>query len=157
MKLPASLTISRPQGGPDDGMVKIAIYDSVSNCQVCELTIEPAAFCDMLTGSARQPCEATWRPQGIGKKTELKSVHVPRIERRGTESREETGRRAIAPFEVDGWTARYGDYGNMHRFSHKGSGGTGEGYSVTFTRLVELTPEALEAEANRIRAERAEQ
>lgn len=150
MKLPARFTVTRPQGGPDGDSVKILIQDAVSGCKVCEVRIDPRAMMDAITGSASQKCEVVWRPSGLGKKPEVKGEFVPRVTPLPGEERPEQAARATAPFEVDDWKPIVGGYGNMHRFVRKDGV---EGYNVSFRRLVELTPDALEAEANKIREE----
>lgn len=119
----------------DDGDYwTIEIKDDTSSVRFAKLKIK-AADVPKLFAQRHTPCEIELSNLDmIGTTRETKSEFVPgelteyrRNERRIQELE------AVMPYEIDGWKARQGDFGNGHR-SAKRDGVNG--YNVTFIRFV---------------------
>jgi hypothetical protein len=124
------ITISRWHSNQDGDGMSIEVWDEVSGVSFLEVEMTPHDFALALTGLARQECTFELRGvQNIGKVREQKTVI---IEVTGG-VRENEKAALLAPFEVDGWKGYAGDLGNSH---HR----VGNGYRVSFSRFVDLTP-----------------
>ena len=151
MKLPGSISIMRISGGPLTLPVRIMIKDEVSGVNFCEVNLTLESFANALTSLSQTPCELDLRFDFVGQKAENKeefvpAVAVPESELIGVPWRDREAikaRYALEPFEVDGWIARDGDYGNHHR------GNVEKGYRVVFFRHVPSTEADIEAIRNK--------
>jgi len=133
MKLPLSITISRPQGnGPE--VIAVSIRDDVSFCEILEAEFSLDNFMRALTGQGSIKGDGEWRIVNLGKKRETKTVQVL-VPDGPWETRNERARVAIAEHEVDGWRGNVSDATNHHRQGKKADGGYY--YNVDFVRFVE--------------------
>lgn len=137
MKIPVNIRISKYTSNTRPDGVKLSIEDKISGSIFIECDISMMAFAQMLTGSGGD---------AVG---EFLGVHIGMVHEVKTEVVEVSGkgksygdegpaRKAIAPFEVDGWRGSVSGAMNHHR--HTG----GNKYSVGFSRFVPLTPENAE-------------
>lgn len=112
----------------EDDRVVIRIEDDTSGVIFFEAELTPAAWARCTVGNTAADIEFTLENTDlIGTKSENKTEFVPIIfGKDGKENKEVS----LATFEVDGWKARSGDFGNHHRGSHR------NGYSVVFFRHV---------------------
>mgnify|MGYP000175574113 FL=1 len=133
--LPTKISITRPSGGGAD-YVQLEIEDATSGSILFQTRVPLAEFTEAITGLSSRPCETmALGVKYFGMKLETKVQVVPKIEDDGLwKNRGQTEKKAVAPFEVDGWKARQGDYGNHHR-SIK-TAGTDAAYNVNFYRYV---------------------
>ncbi len=129
-KLEGLLTISRPQGSQQGEVISIEVKDERAGCRVVRVTIGLAEFAECLTGHAFVKCALEVDDTGrVGKIRENKTEIIPPLG--NTYSRDEDLiTEALAPFEVDGWTADRSDMTNGHR-------STPRGQSVGFIRYVD--------------------
>lgn len=139
MKREALLDIGFPSGGPrEDEIARLHLTDAKSGVSFLEIDINITEFARGVFRSLyHRPCLYELRAlQNIGKTLEIKDEVVPEIKGNYTwDRRAEKERAAVAPFEVDGWMARSGDYDNGHRMVRaKGSNETA--YKVQFYRFV---------------------
>lgn len=138
-KTPAYLSVSYPQNGNGKRTASLTIEDAISGTIIVELEIDITQWALALTSLMSRPCHIDFRPQSFGKIRECKTEIVPIPEGNegfGAEDRKARAEIAVKPFEVDGWRAHSGDFGNHHR-----SAGYGKGYRVGFTRFVPATEE----------------
>lgn len=138
---PTKISFSRPSGNGCD-YIQMEFEDAVSGTILAQVRIKYAAFATAITGLSGVDCET--RVLGMkyfGKKRETKTVFVPDIGGNWWENRSENSKKAVAPFEIDGWMARTGDYGNQHRYTKKKIEGPIEaaesGFNVIFFRYVD--------------------
>lgn len=136
-KTPAYLSVSYPQGS-GQRTASLTIEDAISGATIVDLEIDISQWALALTSLQARPCRIDFRPKNFGLLSEHKEEFVPVPEGASYNCREHEDE-ALAPFEVDGWSARRGDYGNHHR------GSLGTGFSVTFSRFVKPTEEKLKA------------
>lgn len=131
------------QEGRTEGWT-IALTDEDTGIQVFEVDLDMLEFSQAIGGLSQRPCTYTTRGlEYIGKKREVKTeeVYVPW---NGTYKRDlqvEQAKVACAPFEIDGWKARYEDALNGNKIVRGSSGKDGAMYSVTFTRYVAKDPD----------------
>lgn len=107
--------------------VTIRVEDEASGTLFFEAEIEAADVARVLIGNQEAEIKFVLeRVDLIGSTRETKTECVPIVlDSKGREDKAAS----IKPFEVDGWSARSGDFGNHHRGgSHKGE------YSVVFFR-----------------------
>jgi hypothetical protein len=117
-KLPARLDIMLVQRSGDDSY-RIRVTDERSQCMVVELSVSLDSFALAIGGRGHVECVAEYGALDcVGWKAENKEEDHVTAEN-------------LHEFEVDGWRARKGDIGNMHR-RHT----NGDGYRVTFFRHV---------------------
>lgn len=133
------LTVKRNYGHEDaPGSVEIRIFDKEAGLEFLSLTISSEDFLNASLGQMASDC--TFITRGlhlVGGKRETKEEFVPFD---GRDSNGPEAAAAVAPFEVDGWKARSGDFGNHHRYVNLDREDDGvKGYMVVFTRT--LPPE----------------
>jgi len=128
-ELHALLSISHWSGNSGRGW-SIDIEDKLSGTCVVDVTISDEEFAAALGSLGARPCVMRLTPKHAGKRGENKRERVP-WDGRAYPRDEAAERVALAPFEVDGWTARDGDLANSH---NRNSDGT---YNVVFYRYVE--------------------
>jgi len=109
--------------------VSIEITDSVSGDVIAQLYLSDAEFGHALSSPSEISCEAkVYTEAHLGMTHETKKLTVPWKPGRGTP---EERRKAVEPFEIDGWLASLGDFENHHNW------GAGVCY-VTFFRYVSV-------------------
>jgi len=124
------IRIGRPHtGGADEPErpIRIEITDSISGVRFCTAHLSPAEFAGILTGT-NEECALELYLSKVGMREESKEVFVPVVLSKDIG----VTQASLAPFEVDGWKARRGDFGNHHRGSYK------EGFRVVFCRHVKV-------------------
>lgn len=156
LNLPARFSISRTSGNRGE-FATFRITDEVSGVLIVELRADILEFGQAILGLSEQPCDVEVYVGGnLGMKAENKTEVVPfdstKVSRKRDDNDEDSRdhplvREALAPFEVDGWSARVSDLFNGHRTIYrKGADDDGErSQSVTFFRHVPATPEDLAA------------
>lgn len=123
----ASISRWTSSGDPHTG-ITITLNDETSGTQCVEIHLTIEAFAIAITGGSHQKCEFEWRPGNVGKFAENKEEIVT-VD--WTEKSEAKIRKALAPFEKDGWSARRSDVTNHHMRTEAGK------QRVTFFRFVE--------------------
>lgn len=103
------------------------LTDTQNHIEVLRLKMSLEDFARIITGQSDRPCTFAMRPDHLGKDVEQKHEIVP-YDGSWMDSNEDK-RKALAPFEVDGWQGSLSDLGNGHRRTKKG-------YRVSFTRYV---------------------
>jgi hypothetical protein len=138
-----TIVITMPNGA-DAGYINVSLIDDTSRTQFCEVKIKHADFAQALVGNRYTHMQFEWRPEQVGKILEVKEEYVtvpdefpPRYNEAWRGAVEEL----LKPYEVDGWKARDGDFGNHYRRS-KGANDTW-GYGVTFARYVNAPAEEI--------------
>lgn len=135
MKLKGTITIARSSGDIEGGRnIHIEIRDELSGVEFVDLRMTAEDFGNACVGSlAFRPCEI--EIQGldkIGKKRENKTEKI-KFNRFGGGKREgKMLKEVLAPYEVDGWTARIEDLTDGHRAAGDGC------QNVSFVRWVEV-------------------
>lgn len=133
--LPASITISRPQG-PDPEEIRIVVQCETSRSRAVEVTISPGDLARALTGLAHVGCSMEFNDSGlIGMRAENKEENILLFP--GDRPTKENEDQYVGPFETDGWRRRKGDWTNHHRH---GSGHV----SVVFFRHVDASGKGIE-------------
>ena len=127
------ITISRTTGRKTENTIRIRIEDDSSSITFLETEMSLEDFALALTGQGYIDCNFELQGiQNVGMiletKTELVSLANPFI------ATGEERLAALIPFEVDGWTARYQDIKNHHRYQK-------DAVSVTFSRFVDRKDE----------------
>ena len=151
MKLPASITITRPQYSDGRKCVNISVRDLVSGCEVLDAEIPYEQFVDgLMHGTGYM--EADWRIDNLGKKLEVKEEVVSYSA--DWKDRVANAIAAVAEHEVDGWKGRAGDATNHHRSSIRDDTVRA---SVVFTRHVPATEEDIAAAWQRVRELRGDE
>lgn len=111
------ITISRPSGHGEPH-IAITLVDNDAHVHFCEVRLGLDEFAKAITGQGFVNCDLHLRGlDKVGTIRENKTEFVPDI---GEEDK------SLAPFMVDGWTPRSGDWGNMH------NGTKGRGFNVVF-------------------------
>lgn len=142
LKLPGNIRLSQLS----DHSFRIEIEDEVSGIRFATLHLDSEAVANLVTGRGAR-CELELQLRNVGCKHEVKEVLVPSLpilsSGQGWEKRREgIAAASVLPFEVDGWKARSGDFGNHH------CGSEDKGYLVVFFRHVPSTAEDI-AEARK--------
>ena len=117
ISLEGAISIGRTSGGPNEDAtpVRIEITDELSRTRVIDIRMSLEAFADALMGHGFRPCSITFNDTGtVGMKGENKTELVPFDMYGGSRSDEERIKKALAPFEVEGWRARSSDMTNGH-------------------------------------------
>ena len=96
------------------------VMDKKSGTEPLEILISYEELARALTGQGRVECEAIWNTERLGLRKESKTE--------GGVTKDN-----IKSFEVDGWKARIGDLGNIHRLNRNSKEVS---YSVVFFRWV---------------------
>ena len=130
INMKGKLTISRYH--QDGAPMTIEVTDDLSGARFIEVSIEPAALMDAMTGRSMIPCEFVLTSKLVGKKREVKDEIVACGHPFGDKELLEAARKEVAKYEVDGWEARQGDIENSHNYVKRG-------IRVVFTRFVEPT------------------
>lgn len=113
--LKGTIHIARIYGGDESAPICIEIVESNSGAEAISVRLDLAEFAEAITGKGRCSCVIDYFNDSgvIGMKAEHKTeiVPVPPFGERsdGWEDK------ALAPFEVDGWSARRADITNSHR------------------------------------------
>lgn len=95
--------------------VTIQLSDENSSNPVVEITLTIQEFGDVISGLGYTDCEfSVYSMKNIGKKLEVKTekIAVKKYEHSDEEIKD-----LCKPFEVDGWSAHYGDFKNHHKIS----------------------------------------
>jgi hypothetical protein len=135
------LTIGRTGSNRGDDHVTIRLEDRPSSFEVVEIRVNLAEFADALMGRGYVSCNYKLNPSpNIGKRGEHKTekVLIPDRAYGEDEDRAATIRRAIEPFEVDGWSGRDEDADNHHRWTDRGEGGIWT--QIVFERWIDDDP-----------------
>lgn len=127
------ITISRTTSSKTGNTIRISIEDDSSSVTFLEVLMSLEDFALALTGQGYIDCNFELQGiQNVGKiretKTELVSLANP------FRATDEERLDALKPFEVDGWTARFQDIENHHRYQK-------DAVSVTFSRFVDRKDE----------------
>jgi hypothetical protein len=137
--------MARGGGTPDE--MRLRVTDPVSGIQFLELIIDPGELMRALTGSTVQAQFELNATHLIGMKHEQKTELIPfdcfdgsatRVDGQRCESHQRTDamRKALAPFEHDGWKGRGDDLLNMHNRVGGRHGEKTPKQKVSFTRFV---------------------
>ena len=134
------LSIARFTDSRGPSGVIIELDDEVSGTRVLSARISLAEFAEALTG--RGNCSITFElwPQFVGWAREVKEEIVHTAEPLYSAGRTRihaAQRKALAPFEVDGWLARDMDIGNQHRRERDLDRDGLKAYRVIFIRFIE--------------------
>lgn len=135
----------RGGGTPDE--MRIDVTDPVSGVQFLEIILDPGELMRALTGSTVQGQFQLNAPHLIGMKHEQKTELIPfdcfdsestRVDGQRCESHQRTDamRKALEPFERDGWRASGADLLNMHNRVGGRHGEKIPKQKVSFTRFV---------------------
>lgn len=137
LKLPGNIRLAQLS----DHSFRIDIEDEVSGVRFATLLLDSEAVANLVTGHGAK-CELELRLRNVGCKHEVKEVFVPSLPVLSVDNGQDWAKRrkavaaaSVLPFEVDGWKARSGDFGNHHR------GSEDKGYLVVFFRHVPSTAE----------------
>lgn len=120
------------------GNIYIYFEDKKSHVRFMTVTFTPDALGKSLF-LTQQPCEIELRSvENIGKILEVKEEIVAYTNVYGNrQDVERSKRKALAPFEKDGWKGNLNDLGNSHKFSNYDEDSAIHTYRVSFTRFVE--------------------
>lgn len=131
MKYTGRISISRITGGDED-KIHIEIRENRSGVQFLDIEMGVAEFGYAVTGLSGQNCKFELRQlEHVGKLRECKQVCVPfEVCYANEPERSRLAKKALAPYEVDGWSGYKDDLFNMHRH-------TKDGFNVTFVRFVD--------------------
>lgn len=141
--LVVAFRVGRPQGTglQKEEEIRMDFYDEVSGVSFMSVEMSHETFSQAL-GSLQVTCKATLRAlDRVGTQYQNKVEFVPIPEKYKEEimlSKAAT-QECLEPFEVDGWKARRGDFGNHHRYAKQrpeGSDDDVRGYHVNFGRHV---------------------
>lgn len=131
-RLKGTIQISQALNSYDDETpIRLRIEDELSSSEVIEVRMSREALADALTGRGYNPCEFVLRPQVCGMKREHKTEIVT-MPKNCKYKDEKAAKKAMKPFEVDGWEGRISDCFN----SHKLVDGSTNRYKVSFVRHV---------------------
>jgi hypothetical protein len=131
-----------------DGRHHLCIKDKLSGSTICDIEMTAEEFAGQITGASTTNVQARWSNlERIGKRREVKT-EIVMVDARAwdTEDQRAAAKKAIAEFEIDGWTGRVDDALNMHRRVGSGpkapedtarDGVIGDAYRVSFIRFVE--------------------
>jgi hypothetical protein len=128
--LPARVTIGGFTSSHGAGGVHIRVIDDSSRTIVLEFSMSHEAFGHALATHSEQPGMMELSPDNAGKIHEHKTETVAWD---GAYNDEASKRKALKPFEVDGWIGYAGDLGNHHRSTRKNR----NEYTVAFDRYVD--------------------
>lgn len=118
-KVKGKLTVSYPSGGDT---VRITIDDESSSVELMMVEIDYEQWARAQASHYGRPCEVRiGRVDLVGKVHQVKEEFVADNE-------------DVSKFEVDGWKARGGDFGNYHRRTEKGKK---IGFNCVFFRYVD--------------------
>ncbi len=134
--LRGSLSIGRTSGR-DDNPIRIELIDEDAACTVVQIRMSLLEFAECITGKGHCDCVFEFNDSGVvGKQAQSKSelVPIPSYPR----DKGDWEKKALAPFEVDGWKARESDISNHHCWSREKSGQ--EYQRVVFFRHVPKEP-----------------
>lgn len=109
------LSISRPINNMRDPGVFIYLTDDMSLTRCVEINIPIADFAELLFGRGELPCEFEFRPDRVGLKHEHKTEQV-RMPKHDFEKRQSVAKKALAPFEIDGWKGSVRDMENHNNY-----------------------------------------
>lgn len=134
------VTISRVSSAMGDDYICLRIQDGKSGITFVNVNMSVENFGYAITGLGSIECNLEFNKLDcVGMKRESKEISVPVIEVSTSDKsikasllEEMVTVASLAPFEVDGWKARKGDFGNHHRFNRH----SGESYRVVFERHV---------------------
>lgn len=113
--------------------VSIRVREDRSSVEFFEAEVEMAEFGALITGLSGQPIRFQVRgADRLGMDLETKTEFVP-CEEYPRHDDNAAKDRALAPFEVEGWSARRSDLGNSHCSSERDGV---PGYHVVFRRHV---------------------
>jgi hypothetical protein len=118
------INIARP-GGYDTGVITIEVQDEATGVQHLEIQLGLEDFASAVTGVGHIPC--TYRlmsPNLFGADIERKTEYIS-YEGGG----EDAAKKALEPYEVDGWMGSVRDATNHHRLGK-------DGYAVGFVRYL---------------------
>lgn len=126
------ITISRYTGGERGTGINIKVVDELSGTEFISVEITAETLGNALTGMGFQPCEFELRAEQVGKKHEHKTEVLPiRLGYYKQKDAEAVAKKALKPYEKDGWTGDWRDLCNHHRWT--GADKT----TVTFHRFVQ--------------------
>jgi hypothetical protein len=110
--------------------------DDANGSRIVDVYMTPEQFGLMISGLSNQECKfALTNLNVVGKKREIKTELVPYSDYRNNE---EEMRKALAPFEIDGWKAIKGQLGNHH---YRLFVDDTQVYSVNFVRFIDIKEE----------------
>ena len=121
-KFKGKLTISSPRSSSRaDGWVSITLVDESSGREILEVDLEYDEFGKALTGLSYRPCEFEVSSLDlIGKNLETKEEIITYNRDFDRKNDLPARKKALKPFEVDGWQGSPDDLGNWH--NSKGNG-----------------------------------
>jgi hypothetical protein len=136
-KLNGTICVSRPQRGDGRAEIRIELTDATSRVHFLEVSVDPAALMEAITGLGYQPCVFELRGiENVGKTAENTTgkVFVPKCE---WKDRESVARSAIDAHELtaQGWFGYVSDACNHHKLTRHEDGG--DWYTVNFHRFIE--------------------
>lgn len=136
--LKGKIHIGRVICNTEDDYISIELEDDLSHTQVVEIELTKEAYADALF-SRVVPCQFRLRSKVVGMKAELKreNVKVPKFTYNKEKDLEKC-KKAVAPYETDGWKADADDLLN----SHRNVDGKSELRCVTFRRHVPIAETA---------------
>lgn len=132
------LRVSRVQRGGEDGpIMEVEIIDDASRTRVVEARASLEDFMRAITSSEVE-CVFSFGGDAVGWRHEHKTEEIVFVDRYAKpDVRQREAKRALKPFEVDGWTGRADDLFNEHnRVKGSGTRNTHPVYKVSFFRHV---------------------
>ena len=131
--LEAKVSLSSVQCNNIPNYISIEVEDANSGLRIIELCMSYEALGKIITGHGAIPVIAKYvnTLDNIGKRLEVKIEMVQGIDSRvNKEEFKEMFKKAVKPYEVDGWKADAEDSFNFHKHTPKGY------YAVTFRRYI---------------------
>ena len=133
MKLKGHISIGVPQCSNGRRFVCIQITDELSGCRVVEIEMELEAWALALASSYQDCIFDDIRSPCIGKRRERKTVPIKHPDEMSFDISDARLRKAVAPYEVDGWTGDIGCFRNHHKRDRET-----RKYNVSFVRWVDV-------------------
>lgn len=131
--LKAQLHLSRLSGGDETTPFRLTVTDDNARVQFLEVWLTIEQFADFLTNRTTEGGFILTRPDLVGTTGQNKTENVPFA--RVYDRDESKAKKALKPFEVDGWRGDVSDMFNGHRSNKDGT------QSVIFRRHVKLNGE----------------
>lgn len=132
----ARVRFSHQRSGADsETPFVLEVVDSKSHSAGLTVYLTADQVAEMVVGNCEADAEVKWAFMGnLGRRAENKQEFVPILGDVDWDERDEQREKSLAPFCVDGWHPRGGDFGNPHCW---GKMDGVEGYYVVFFRNVQ--------------------
>ena len=119
-QFPGTIRASCVSSNVEDDRIVLEIHDVKSGVVLMKVSMTYAEYGVLAAGGRSTDCELTlFRTDLAGATRETKTEAVD-INKYGYSHEKADAKKAVAPFEVDGWKARISDVFNGHRSFNKG-------------------------------------